>query len=247
MTIPILATNPQDHKIATQLAAAFHLPIIDTPTASLLLYLTGERLELRDMGTKMGAIYVDFVGGALGYRRHHGGGRKQSLAKAVGLKHGATPTVLDVTAGLGRDAFIIADLGCHVKMVERSPVIAALLHNGLQRAQQAPKTATLIKERLQLIYDDAQHYLSQQSTQPDVIYLDPMYPHRNKSALIKKEMRILRAVVGDDLDAPCLLKAALVCAKQRVVVKRPKLAPTLDETVPNFCIKSENTRFDVYG
>ncbi|MEN8215361.1 MAG: class I SAM-dependent methyltransferase [Pseudomonadota bacterium] len=225
----------------------FHLLVVDTPTTPpdlpLFLCLTTERLELRDMTTRMGPVYVDFVGGALGYRRRYGGGRKQPLAKAIGLKDGTT--VLDATAGLGRDAFILAHLGCHVQMIERSPVVAALLYNGLQRAEQDAKIGTLIKERLQLIHHDAQDWLLQLSEQPDVIYLDPMYPHRKKSALVKKEMRLFRAIVGDDLDAPALLKVALACARRRVVVKRPKWAPSLEK--PSFYIESENTRFDVYN
>ncbi|MDM8559437.1 class I SAM-dependent methyltransferase [Candidatus Parabeggiatoa sp. HSG14] len=250
ITIPILPAHPFLYKVATQLATTFHLSVVDTllPTLPFVLYLTEERLELRDMQTTIGPIYVDFVNGTLGHRRRYGGGRKQPLAKAIGLKHSATPTVLDATAGLGRDAFVLASLGCHVQMVERSPVIAALLHDGLQRTQQDLEIGTFIKERLQLIYYDTQHWFSQlsPSQQPDVIYLDPMYPHRKKSALVKKEMRIFRQIVGDDLDAPKLLKIALTYARQRVVVKRPKLAPTLDDMLPSFCIQSKNTRFDVY-
>ncbi len=246
-TIPILATNPIVHEAALELAATFQLPIVDTPLPDLpfLLYLTTKRLELRDMTTKMGPVYVDFVSGALAYRRHYGGGRNQALAKAIGLKHASNPTVLDATAGLGRDAFILAHLGCHVQMIERSPVVAALLHDGLQRAEQDIKIGPLIKERLQLIHHDAQQWLLSKKPQPDVIYLDPMYPHRKKSALVKKEMRLFRAIVGEDLDAPALLKAALACAPRRVVVKRPKWAPSLEK--PKFCIESEKTRFDVYN
>lgn len=248
-TIPILPATPSVHEAAAQLAATFHLPIVDAlpPDSPLLLYLTAERLELRDMTTKVGPVYVDFVSGTLGYRRRHGGGRKQALAKAIGLKHGAMPSVIDATAGLGRDAFVLASLGCQVQMIERSPVVAALLHDGLQRAKKNPEIGPIINERLQLIYHDAQFWLLQLSEQPEVIYLDPMYPHRQKSALVKKEMRLFRALVGDDLDTAALLKTALISASRRVVVKRPKLAPALAGRQPSFCIKSENTRFDVYN
>ena len=237
-TIPILATT----QAAIHIAQKFHLTMVNTVAVPLFLQFNGTRLELHDM--IHGVIYVDFVGGALGYRRRYGGGCQQSLAKAIGLKHGRRPTVLDATAGLGRDAFILAYLGCQVQMVERSPIIAALLYNGLQRAQQDPDIGLLITERLQLIFDDAQQcFMTQQA---DVIYLDPMYPHRKKTALVKKEMRILRAIAGDDVDAPALLKKALLCAQHRVVVKRPKTAENLDNAIPNFSIKSEKTRFDVY-
>lgn len=241
-SIPILPANTLLLEPANTLASAFHLALIDSIPIDLpyYLYLTTERLELHHLTNK--PIYVDFVGGILGYRRRHGGGRKQTLAKAIGLKHGATPTVVDATAGLGRDAFVLASLGCHVKMLERSPVVAALLHDGLQRAE------AITTDNLSLIYYDAEDWLSKTQTHqaPDVIYLDPMYPQRKKSALVKKEMRLFRNIVGEDLDAPALLEVALACAARRVVVKRPKWATSLGEKKPSFYIKSENTRFDIY-
>lgn len=250
LAIPIQPAIPCLHKAATQLAMTFHLSVVNTPPPTLpfVLYLTEARLELRNLTkVKEGPVFADFIKGALGYRCRHGGGRKQALAKAIGLKHGVMPFVLDATAGLGRDAFILACLGCHVQMLERSPVVAALLYNALKCAQADSRIGSLIADHLQLIYCDALNWLPQLSTRPDVIYLDPMYPHRKKSAKVKKEMRLFRVLVGNDLDASALLKVALTCAKQRVVVKRPKQAPTLDGgTPPNFCIQSKNTRFDVY-
>lgn len=233
---------------AQQLAAAFHFTVINQPptTPTWFLYLTETRLELRDPTIAAGPVYVDFVGGTLGYRRRHGGGRNQPLAKAVGLKSGIYPTILDATAGLGRDALVLASLNCQVYMMERSPATAALLHDGLQRAQYNPQLSTLVTERLQLLHYDAQDWLKSKPQRYDVIYLDPMYPHRQQSALVKKEMRLLRQLVGDDLDAPNLLQIALTHAHQRVVVKRPQWAPTLGGSRPNFNIHSDNTRFDVY-
>jgi len=236
------------HEAAQQLAAAFHFTVINQPpiTPSWFLYLTETRLELRDPTIAAGPVYVDFIGGTLGYRHRYGGGRNQPLAKAIGLKKGACPTILDATAGLGRDAFVLAGLNCRVHMVERSPVAAALLQDGLQRARQNPQRSSFVAERLQLLHYDAQEWLGSKSQRYDVIYLDPMYPHRHQSALVKKEMRLLRQLVGDDLDAHCLLQTALSHANQRVVVKRPQWAPTLDDSHPHFSIHSENTRFDVY-
>lgn len=81
---------------------------------------------------------------------------------------------------------------------------------------------------------------------PAVVYLDPMYPHRSKSALVKKEMRILRILVGDDEDSAKLLTSALQVANKRVVVKRPAYAPPLTGLEPNLVFKTKNNRFDVY-
>ncbi len=81
---------------------------------------------------------------------------------------------------------------------------------------------------------------------PQVIYLDPMFPHRDKSALVKKEMRVFRPLVGDDLDAPALLEAALALATHRVVVKRPRKAPIIDGPKPSHGLEGKSSRYDIY-
>lgn len=234
---------------ALQLATAFHLSFTETPPLlSPFLYLTPERLELRtSVQPNATTIYVDFVTGSLGYRRYHDRGRQQPLGRAVGLKPNLTPTVLDATAGLGRDAFVLTCLGCQVQMLERSPTIAALLADGLQRAYQNAKIGEWLKKHLQFIHADAQHWLQHSiSEHPDVIYLDPMYPPRHKSALVKKDMQLLQKIVDKEDNASDLLEIALTYARQRVVVKRPHWAQTLNNISPSLCINSKNTRFDVY-
>ncbi|MCF7504294.1 class I SAM-dependent methyltransferase [Vibrio sp. L3-7] len=219
------------------------------------LVLTSERLELRKVDEpKLGAIFVDLVGGAVGHRRKFGGGKGQAIAKAAGLNKGATPTILDGTAGLGRDAFVLASLGCKVQMVERHPVVAALLDDGLQRAQQDPDIGGWVTERMKLIHASSHDALDKLSNdpnfeQPDVVYLDPMYPHpenKKKSALVKKEMRVFQSLVGADMDADALLQPALKLASKRVVVKRPDYAAWLGEQKPSMAIETKKNRFDVY-
>lgn len=234
------------------MAAELNLPLAAPSTDSRfthLLVLTLERLELRETSPGApGPVYVDFLSGVSAHRRRFGGGRRQPLARAVGIKGDTAPIVLDVTAGLGRDAFVLACLGCTVQLVERSPIIAALLRDGLARAVRDPEIGLLVATRLHLAVADGKDYLRQllDDQRPDVVYLDPMYPQRQKSALVKKEMRLLRQVAGEDLDAPALLAAALHCARRRVVVKRPRLAPPLVEPPPTVQIVAPNTRFDVY-
>ncbi|SEL86063.1 16S rRNA (guanine1516-N2)-methyltransferase [Colwellia chukchiensis] len=215
------------------------------PHLQFVLQVNLQRLELKKLDEpKLGAICVDFVDGATAHRRKFGGGRGQDIAKAVGLKHGFTPHVLDATAGLGRDAFVLATLGCHVTMMERMPIVATLLEDGLARAQLSTDVND-ITERMQLIHASsiADMNLAQQ---PDVIYLDPMYPHREKSAAVKKEMRVFQSLVGEDLDADHLLAPALALAKYRVVVKRPSYAPPLAGKAPSTSINMKKNRFDVY-
>ncbi|MBA5764054.1 class I SAM-dependent methyltransferase [Vibrio sp. 404] len=219
------------------------------------LVLTEQRLELRKLDEpKLGAIYVDLAAGAVAHRRKFGGGKGQAIAKAAGLNKGATPIVLDGTAGLGRDAFVLASLGCKVQMVERHPVVAALLDDGLERAKQDPEIGGWVSERMSLLHASSHSALCDlandpQFVAPDVVYLDPMYPHpenKKKSALVKKEMRVFQSLVGADTDADALLEPALMLATKRVVVKRPDYAEWLNHHKPSMAIETKKNRFDVY-
>lgn len=195
---------------------------------------------------KLKGICVDFVAGAVAHRRKFGGGRGQSIAKAVGLKQGINPTVVDGTAGLGRDAFVLASLGCKVIMVERHPVVAALLEDGLKRAYESEEIGQWMQERMRLVHGSSLGSVALLGEDIDVVYLDPMYPHREKSALVKKEMRVFQSLVGADLDADGLLAPAMQLASKRVVVKRPDYAENLDGVKPSMVIATKKNRFDVY-
>ena len=211
------------------------------------LVIRNHQLELQKKDEpKLGAIAVNFVSGTMAHRRQFGGGRGEAIAKAVGVKGNYLPTVVDATAGLGRDAFVLASIGCQVTMFERHPVVAALLADGLDRAYQDPTIGQLLQKQLRLIYNSSLHGLSLYQDKPDVVYLDPMFPHRQKSALVKKEMRIFQQLVGSDLDAEELLEPARRLAKKRVVVKRPDYAPFLANQKPTAEIKTKNHRFDIY-
>ncbi len=199
---------------------------------------------------KLDGISVDFVSGAVAHRRKFGGGRGQSIAKAVGLKQGVTPTVVDGTAGLGRDAFVLASLGCKVIMVERHPVVAALLEDGLRRAYEDAEIGEWMRDLMSLFHGSSISALADAAkssgTEIDVVYLDPMYPHREKSALVKKEMRVFQTLVGADLDADGLLTPAIALATKRVVVKRPDYAEDLNGVKPSMVLAQKKNRFDVY-
>ncbi|WP_416411221.1 16S rRNA (guanine(1516)-N(2))-methyltransferase RsmJ [Pantoea sp. App145] len=215
--------------------------------SGLALVLTASHLELRKRDEpKLGGIFVDFVSGAMAHRRRFGGGRGEAVAKAVGIKGDYLPDVVDATAGLGRDAFVLAALGCRVRMLERHPVVAALLEDGLRRGYDDPEIGGWLRERLTLLHVASQQALSEITPAPDVVYLDPMYPHRQKSAMVKKEMRVFQSLVGADEDADALLEPARRLAKKRIVVKRPDYAPPLAGVVTQSAVVTKSHRFDIY-
>jgi 16S rRNA (guanine1516-N2)-methyltransferase len=193
-------------------------------------------------------LVIDFSSPANTYRRLHGGGNGQPIAKAIGIKtYGLPLSVVDATAGLGQDAFVLACLGCKVTLIERSTAIAAFLADALQRGTLDPSISSFI-QNMQLISGDAIQILPTLSTEnfPDVIYLDPMFPEREKTALVKQELRWLKTIVGDDPDADQLLDIARKIAKRRIVVKRPRIAPFLNNDKPHSQHIGKANRFDIY-
>ena len=227
---------------------AERLGLQEQADADFALQLGAEGLQFVELGPQApGAVRVDFVEGAVAHRRLFGGGTGQMIAKAVGVQPGVRPQVLDATAGLGRDAFVLASLGCSMTLIERQPLIAALLEDGLMRARQSAEVAP-IAAQMRLLQGNAIELLSAWTDEaPQVIYLDPMFPHRDKSALVKKEMRLFRPLVGDDLDAPALLAAALALASHRVVVKRPRKAPCIEGAKPSYVLEGKSSRYDIYA
>lgn len=167
---------------------------------------------------------------AIGY--HH------DLCKAVGIRQ--QPKILDATAGLGRDAFIFAKLGCNVTLLERHPILATQLMQAWHELED-----TALKQRMQVCHQDALRFLDG-CGMFDVIYLDPMFPEDKRTALAKKDMQMLQSLVGHDPDSDQLLSLAKAKATRRVVVKRHKLSPYLAGEAPDLCFKGKTTRYDVY-
>ena len=188
-------------------------------------------------------LTIDFSSGAIAHRLRFGGGRGQALPRAVGMKGGNTPDIVDATAGLGRDAFLLASLGARVTLIERSPEMHALLADALARA--ADSDVGGIIARMTLLYGDAKDLLADLS--PEVVMVDPMHPTRSKSALVKKEMRQIREIVGVDRDAPALMQVALASARNRVVLKWPQKAELMAGLPkPSHQITGKSTRYDVF-
>jgi len=218
-------------------------------SSELVLNFTEMQLEIIDLQNKMN-LSVDFIGGSLGHRKKYGGGKGQTIAKAIGIKQGkAIPSVLDATAGLGKDSYVFACLGCPVTLLERSPIVAALLKDGIERASLNIEFSEIIRNGFELHNDDALTYIQaiDDKAKPDVIYLDPMYPEKKKSASVKKNMQILQKLLGQDTDTDEILRVALQKAGKRVVIKRPKGAEELQaEKKPTLSYESKGTRYDVY-
>lgn len=216
----------------------------------LVLRREGGRLELHDVRERHDrGVAVDFS--AVDLRTGSGNlSHSQPLARAFGRR---CRSILDATAGLGHDAFLLAAIGYRVLAVERSPVLFALLADGLARAAVDPRLNALLQGRMQARPGDARELLASGPFDIDAIYLDPMFPEkRKKSALAPKAIRWVRELAGDDLDASELLALALGSAP-RVVVKRhhhaaplPVASGAFAGRAPTRSARGKMVRYDVY-
>ncbi len=255
MTLVVGWATPSDEAQASALAQRLRLPLVaqpdlsqDEPWTQVLLVADGG-VSLCATGRKRpGPVKADFTGGAVAHRRQFGGGTGQLIAKACGIKAGIRPSILDATAGLGRDAFVLATLGCQVHMLERSPVVHALLESGLEQARTAGELDDIL-ERMTLEQADGRQWLERCPAEqaPDLVYLDPMFPHTDKKAQVKKEMLAFRELVGYDSDDRELLAAALKVARYRVVVKRARKAPAIEGPAPTYTVDGKSSRYDIYA
>lgn len=203
-------------------------------------------IQLRPLDPDLGKpVCVDFIHGKTGFRFLRA--QHEMVVKAVAGRSKGPLRVVDVTAGLGRDSFILAAAGYSVMAIERHPAIVCLLWDGLDRAQLSVDGAS-VAERIQLCWGSSEQIIQEFSPaeRPDVIYMDPMFPERTKQALVKKEMRLFRDLVGDDLDAESLLDTALDTASKRVVVKRPRKAEAIGGRKPGYQLLGKSSRFDIY-
>ncbi|MCL7487431.1 MAG: class I SAM-dependent methyltransferase [Desulfobulbaceae bacterium] len=245
----IFYTEPGQKKRAELLARTLEVPIItDSAGLDIVLTITRDRLSLSIPGSSAphALVYAEFVKGPAGYRRKRSS--REMLLRAIGLRRDQQLSVLDATGGLGKDSFLMAGSGCTMHVLERNPVVAALLQDGLRRASEHTDTRE-IAARITFSAMDAIQYLrgiAGTENRFDVVYLDPMYPARNKSRLVKKEMQMLQELIGHEPDTEQLLNTALAAAGKRVVVKRPRTAPSLGDIAPSHSIKGKTTRFDVY-
>jgi 16S rRNA (guanine1516-N2)-methyltransferase len=152
---------------------------------------------------------------------------------------------LDATAGMGEDSFLLAAYGYNVTLCEQNPVIAALLKDGIRRAKKNP-TLKEIASRMSLVQCDSIEYMPNIAGNVDVIYLDPMFPARQKSSLVNKKLQLIQK-----LEAPCseetdLFNAACAANPSKIIVKRPLKAPKLAGRDPSYTLSGKAIRYDCY-
>ena len=252
--LALLIVPGVDASEASRLVTRMNLPLLDAATDpatctdyDALLVASVDGLSLQRTGRAApGPVSVDFGGAGMRHRR--GAGHNELLGRAVGVGKKPVLRVLDATAGLGRDSFVLADLGCQVLMSERVPLVSALLQSGLEKARSSGDPWLQgVLGRMSLWEGEARDLPASRLSDIDVVYLDPMFPKRGKSAAVKKEMALFHSLLqGSSRDADRLLLWALALDVARVVVKRPSRAVNLADRRPSHVIAGKTVRYDVY-
>ena len=230
--------------VATQLASRIHIPI---GPATITLHVGAQwRLSAQ---TNEGTLQLSpsFFHGELDWRRKHSTGKSEPVVKAVWGRQETAPSVFDATAGLAKDAFLLASSGCQVQAMEQHPLLFALIEHALaQLPLSSDAHLQKIQQRLHYTHGDSAAFLANQSAGfVDVIYLDPMFPPRPGSAKVKKDMQLLQHLTEPGLGEN-LLELSLSKAKQKVIVKRPNYAPPLANKKPSATQPAGLNRFDIY-
>lgn len=163
--------------------------------------------------------------------------------RAARLKGIEEPTLVDATAGLGQDSLLLAAAGFSVTLIECNPVIAAMLVDAIERARRDPELADAAG-RMRVIEGNSLKVLRDLSMPPDVVYLDPMFPGRSKSAAVKKKFQLLHRLEMPCEDEMTLLEAARAAHPRKIVIKRPVKGPHLAGVKPDYTLRGKAVRYD---
>jgi len=244
--ITLFADPDVEATTVVQLAEKLALAVTKAPAPkSTYLHLQSDRLELvfsKEL-QKPVTFWIDFVQGKSKYRAQNPGA--ELLIRAIKIKKKLPVSVVDGTGGLGRDAFLLAAAGCKVEVFEKNRIVAALLSDGLRRAMAHLEFAPIIK-RITLHQADMTTHLVKRVPDPEVIYLDPMFPQRTKTAKVKQEMQILQQLINHQEGPEKLFQAAWSAHPHKIVVKRPIKQEPLLHITPSYTLSGKAIRFDVY-
>ena len=215
-------------------------PIVNKPGDYLTVLFDSKGVSLSGFGLSYQGDFENMLHRVTNGRLQH-----EMLAKAVKTDQENLKAV-DATAGMGEDSLLLAACGYQVTLYEQNPVIAILLKDALRRA----KKNTVLKDivsRMQLVEGDSIEHLNKRLDPVDVIYLDPMFPGRQKSGLINKKLQLIQKLEPPCSEETALFDAAMAAQPSKIIVKRPLKSPYLDERVPSYSLKGKAIRYDCYS
>lgn len=237
--VSILIKKGGDKSLAESFSNKIASPILDSEGPSLTVIFDSK-------GVSLSGYKLTYQGDFEEIKRRVTDGRllHEMLAKATKTDI-ENPKAIDATAGMGEDAFIIAANGYDITLHEQNPVIALLLKDAIRRAKRQPDLKDIVN-RMHVVEGDSVDILAGRLDPIDLIYLDPMFPGRQKSGLIGKKLQLIQK-----MESPCsaegeLFDAAVKANPSKIIVKRPLKAPFLAGRKPNYSLDGKAIRYDCY-
>lgn len=222
---------------ALKLAQRVDAPLAKEPGEHLTLLLDDTGLSLMGYGLSYQGDFEKML------RRISGGRLQHEMLAHVAKTKSPNPTAIDATAGMGEDAILLAACGYEVTLYEQNPVIAALLKDAMRRAKGHPVLGEII-ERMHLVEGDSIEGMKSVPDAPDLIYLDPMFPARQKSGLINKKLQLIQKLEQPCFEEEALLEAAILAHPKKIIIKRPLKGANLAGKKPSYTIKGKAIRYD---
>lgn len=224
---------------AVALAKRVDAPLVEKTGKELTLLINGEGVSLTGYGLTFRGDFEQMLHRLTEGRLAHEMLAKVSKTKEMGLK------AIDATAGMGEDSILLAANGYDVTLHEQNPVIAALLKDALRRAKKHPVLKPIV-ERMHLVEGNSIDLMPKRLDEPDLIFLDPMFPARQKSGLINKKLQLIQKLEQPCVEESELFGAALAAHPKKIIVKRPLKGPYLADREPNYTVKGKAIRYDCY-
>lgn len=224
---------------AEALARRVGAPLADRPGEGLTLLIDGTGVTLTGYGLRFRGDFAEDM-----LHRVTNGRLEHEMLVHVAKTKEPHPRAVDATAGMGEDSFLLAACGYEVTMYERNPVVAALLKDALRRAKKHPVLGP-IAARMQLVEGDSTQFLPQHNA-PDLIYLDPMFPERQKSGLINKRLQLIQHLEQPCIEEEALFSAAMAAKPKKLVIKRPLKGAVLAGHEPDYSVKGKAIRYDCF-
>ncbi|MCQ2456214.1 MAG: class I SAM-dependent methyltransferase [Clostridia bacterium] len=211
--------------------------ISDEPGEELTLLFDREGVSLTGFGLSYRGDFTEML------RRLTGGRLQHEMLVHISKTSVPSPRAVDATAGMGEDSILFAAAGYDVTMFEQDPVIACLLKDAIRRAKKDNTLAPIVS-RMHLVEGNSIELMPALPFKPDLVYLDPMFPERQKSGLIGKKLQLIQKLEMPCFEEEALLEAALKTSPGKIVIKRPLKGPYLAGRKPGYTIEGKAIRYD---
>lgn len=242
----VCADNKRFYQDAEMLAKHLEVDYInslsDVDKTDLVLYFTKDGLALQCGNLSMIGDFTEMIPRVKEEMWQH-----EMLVKAARFKNKEGKlTAIDATAGMGEDSLLLAAAGFYVTLYEYDPVIAALLKDTLRRAKKIPELREIVS-RMKVVEGDSIEAMSKCLDKVDLIYLDPMFPERQKTGMIKKKFQLLQKLERPCMNEDSLLEAAKKAKPEKIVIKRPAKGPYIAGVKPDFSFQGKAIRYDCFS